>query len=88
MRISPRANLLIGAVLLTTCCTVTLALAAPPPLPLILALNPQPLPPGFWDSKHKFIPLSLLPPEPCRRKSYFFKNMAACEAHLIARKSG
>ena len=86
MRISPRTSLLICAALLTACGIANLASAAPPALPLILALNP--LPPGFWDSKHKFIPLSLLPPGPCRRQSYFSKNMVSCEAHLRARKSG
>ena len=58
------------------------ALTAPP----ILALNPQPEPPGFWDLAHKrFVPLSLLPPGPCRTKVYFEKNTTFCEAHLLTR---
>ena len=95
-----KANLVLSAALWAVCSSMQVALATPeagageqasvrPASSLILALNPQPEPPGFWDARHnRLIPLSLLPPGPCRTKTYFYKNLALCEAHLLTKPQG
>ena len=94
-----QACLMVAALVSASCVPMQVAFAAPVNLaeqssgqtttPLILALNPQPEPPGFWaPNLRKRIPLSLLPPGLCRTKTYFTTHLVSCEAGLSSKSQG